>query len=132
MKPNTPPKKILVVDDDEQILVPVGNILRRANYRVISTTRGKEAVELARKLRLDLIILDIILPDISGDEVAVALAKNPSTASIPIIFLTVIFTKQDEKFLGKRNGKHYMLAKPATRDELLEMVDKVLSSQSLV
>jgi CheY-like chemotaxis protein len=121
-----PLKKILVVDDEEDVLIPLSNILKRANYEVISTTKGKEAVGLAMKLRPELIILDIVMPDMGGSEVATVLTGNPSTRNIPIIFLTGILTKQEEESLEKRSGKHYVIAKPATGKELLEMVGKIL------
>jgi len=123
---NPSPKKILVVDDEEDVLIPLSNTLKRANYEVISTTKGKEAVELAIKLRPDLIIRDIILPDMGGTEVAAVLVENPSTTNIPIIFLTGILTKQEEESIEGKTGKHYVIAKPVTVKELLEMVGKIL------
>jgi len=121
-------KKILVVDDEEEVLTHLSNILKRANYEVTATTKGKEATELAMKLRPDLIILDIVMPDMGGSEVSSILAANPSTANIPIIFLTGILTKQEEEAIGSKTGKHYVIAKPITGKELLEIVGKVLSS----
>ena len=121
-------KKILVVDDEEETLSHISNILRRSNYEVISTTRGKEALKLAADLLPDLMILDIVLPDMGGSEVASALVGNPATAEIPIIFLTGILTKQEEESVGSKTGKRYVMAKPATAEELLEMVRKALSA----
>jgi len=120
-----PLKKILIVDDEQETLTHITNILKRADYEVIPTTRGKEALELANKLRPDLIILDVILPDMEGSEVAAALSENPSTESTPIIFLTGIITKQEES-LVKRAGRHYVMAKPTTGRELLEMIKTIL------
>ena len=121
------PKKILVVDDDEELLSFLANILRRANYETISTTKGKEAVELAKGRLPDLIILDIKMPDMRGSEVAVLLSENPSTVNIPIIFLTGILDKQKEPLDKIPNKSHYVMIKPATAEELLEAINKVLS-----
>lgn len=122
------PKKILVVDDEEEVLTFVGNILKRANYGVISTTRGKEAVELAKNQLPDMIILDIKMPDMRGSEVAVLLSENSSTANIPIVFLTGILDKKKEESLEKIPDKpHYVMIKPTTGEELLEAINKVLS-----
>ncbi|MCK4390450.1 MAG: response regulator [Desulfobacterales bacterium] len=121
-------KKILVVDDEEELLTLLSDILKRANYEVISTTRGKEAIELAINRRPDVVILDIGLPDMDGTEVAAVFGGNPSTADIPIIFLTGIITKQEEESVGRKTGKHYIIAKPVRVKVLLEMVSKVLSS----
>lgn len=121
-------KKILVVDDEEEILTHITNILKRANYEVISTTRGKEALELATNLRPDLIILDIVLPDMGGSEVAAMLVQNPTTSNIPIIFLTGILTKQEEEAVESKTGKRCIIAKPATAEELLRAVNRALVS----
>jgi putative two-component system response regulator len=121
-------KKILVVDDEEETLTHISNILKRSNYEVVSTTKGKEALKLAANLLPDLVILDIVLPDMGGSEVASALVGNPATAEIPIIFLTGILTKQEEESVGGKTGKRYVMAKPATAEELLETVRKALST----
>ncbi|MFH1678892.1 MAG: response regulator [Candidatus Omnitrophota bacterium] len=121
-------KKILVVDDEEEVLTHLSNILRRSNYQVVATSSGKKAVDLAINLRPDLIILDIVMPDMGGSEVAAVLVGNPDTSNIPIIFLTGILSRQEEESLGSKNGRHYVVAKPITGRELLEMVNKVLSS----
>ncbi len=125
-------KKILVVDDEPEVLVHLSNILKRANYEVVATTKGKEAVELAMRLKPDLIILDIVMPDMGGSEVAAVLTTEPSTTSIPIIFLTGILTKQEEETLGGKAGRRYVIAKPATGEEILQMINKIFSSQSAV
>lgn len=123
-------KKILVVDDEEETLVHLSNILKRSNYEVVSTAKGKEALKLAAELLPDLIILDIVLPDMGGSEVASALVGNPPTAQIPIIFLTGILTKQEGESIGGKAGQRYVIAKPATAEELLEIVSKALSGKS--
>jgi len=124
--PETLNKSILVVDDEEPTLTYLCHILEREKYKVFSTTKGKEVPEIALNNKPDLIILDIILPDIDGGEVASLLSNNSATANIPIIFLTGILKKNEESFAGK-TGKHYVLAKPVTKEKLLEMIKKVLS-----
>ncbi|MBL7070333.1 MAG: response regulator [Candidatus Omnitrophica bacterium] len=119
-----PFKRILVVDDETDILVYVAKILRRENYEVNTTASGKEALEIAKRLLPDLLILDIMLPDMSGDEVATALTEDPATAEIPIIFLTGIIRKGEESE-GLKSGKHYVLAKPITSQELSKVVKQV-------
>ena len=121
------PKKILVVDDEEEVLLHLSNILKRADYDVISTTKGKEAVELAIYQRPDLIILDIVMPDMGGSEVAALLVENPSTTNVPIIFLTGILTKQEETSV-KKPGRNFVMAKPVTGAEVLDAVGKILST----
>ncbi|MFA6281641.1 MAG: response regulator [Candidatus Omnitrophota bacterium] len=119
-------KKILVADDEASTLTYLCRILERENYEVIPTTRGKEAVELTLSHHPDLVILDIVMPDLDGGEVAALISNNPHTAGTPIIFLTGILTKDEESYAGT-TGKRHVLAKPVTRERLLEMIIKVLS-----
>ncbi len=123
----TLPKKILVVDDEEEIITYLGNILKRADYEVVSTTKGSEVLGLAKNSQPDLIILDILLPDLQGDEVAAMLSQDFATSNIPIIFLTGVLITKKEEDLARKTGKHYLMAKPATEKEILEMVSAVLS-----
>src|SRR3989338_9837668 len=117
---------ILIVDDEKEILDVLSSILKRANYKVFSTTKGREAVDLAKKIIPDVIILDILMPDMSGDEVAVALSECPSTAKIPVIFLTAIITKEEETERGNF-GRQFVIAKPTTGEKILEMIKNVLA-----
>ncbi|MFH0763012.1 MAG: response regulator [Candidatus Omnitrophota bacterium] len=119
-------KKILIVDDEPEVLERLSNILERAEFEVISTGRGVEALELAKQEIPDLIILDILLPDKTGDDIAGELSQTPSTASIPIIFLTGVVTKE-EIATSEKCGKHYVLAKPVTKDAILEAINKALA-----
>lgn len=126
------PKKILIVDDEEDTLVSLGNILRRANYVVSTTTNGEEAIKLAKANRPDLVILDIVLPGLDGGSVADILSNDPATAHTPILFLTGILSKEEElqgrKEGGKKSGKHYMMAKPVSAEDIREMLSKILPS----
>ena len=122
-------KKILIVDDEEDILISLSNILRRANYEVISAASGQEALKLAREKLPDLIIMDIVIPDIDGGAVANILSEGETTAKIPVIFLTGILSKEEEllskKEGGRKSGSYYMMAKPVSKDDLLEMINKI-------
>lgn len=123
------PKKILVVDDEEDILQCMVNILKHANYEVVSTTKGKEALQLALSLNLDLIILDLVIPDMLGGEVANILSKNPATSQTPIIFLSALNTKEDERIIRENTGNYHILAKPVSREEILHAVNRVLTGK---
>ncbi len=120
-------KRILIVDDEEEALGHLRNILERANHTVISTTKGAEALNLAKLNRPDLIILDVFLPDLDGSEVAASLAEDPACMNIPVIFLSGVVMTKNDKFSGNKFGRHYIMAKPVTQKEILEMVTKVLS-----
>lgn len=118
-------KRILLVDDEEEVLEHLSGILERFAHKVITTTKGKEAVNLAKTTLPDLIILDIILPDMEGGQVAAIIGEDTATADIPIIFLSgIVLTKEDE-ISGEKLGRHYVLAKPISAEELLETMDKI-------
>jgi DNA-binding response OmpR family regulator len=122
-------KKILLADDEVDILGALGNILTRNNYEVISTDKGKEVVKLANNSQPDAIILDLLMPDMDGTEVAAMLERYSTTKDIPIIFLTGTLTKGEE-MPGKKTGKrHYALAKPVSSEELLKVVESALQKE---
>ena len=117
-------KKILLVDDEEEALFHLGNILERCNYEVVSTPRGKEAIGLAKRINPDLIILDVFMPDMDGTDVALALEDDMQTKDIPIIFLTSMLTRGEEFLQGKIH-KHRAIAKPATKEEILNRINEI-------
>ena len=89
-------KKILIVNDDKEILDLVGKKLVSLGYQVIKASLGKEAVLRAQTYRPDLILLDIMLPDIDGAEVLNQLKLDPKTEYIPILFLSGIVNAPHE------------------------------------
>ncbi len=119
------PKKLLLVDDEQDIVTYLSQILKRADYEVRATTKGREAIELARSFKPDLIILDVMMPDLSGEEIAGILSEQKDTKDIPILFLTAILTKGEET-ADRKTGKNYLMAKPVTPVELKDMVRKIL------
>ena len=121
-------KKILLIDDEEDFCFFVkGNLEHTGEFEVITTTSGKEGIELARIEKPDLILLDIVMPGLSGGEVAQAILVDPETNKIPIIFFTVIVPKQE---IGtetvKKIGKRDFMTKPASTEELIAGIKKVL------
>lgn len=81
-------KKILVVDDDPEVLEIVGEFLTVRQYQVFTTPDGRQVPDLALKHEPDLIILDVVMPEINGFEILKILKSNPLTAYIPVIMLT--------------------------------------------
>ena len=119
-------RKILLVDDEEEVLYFLGNFLGRQGYEVTTTSKGKEAVNLAKSLQPNVIVLDIVMPDMGGGDVATALEEDQVTKDIPIIFLTGIMTKDEEAQI-KKTGNRYIIAKPVDKDGFLGIIDQVLS-----
>ena len=119
-------KKILVVDDEKVIRSFLSDVLTDAGYSVTAAASGKEALNLTRRFKPDLIILDLVLPDMGGSNIASHFKDNPSTAATPIIFLSGIINKEQEKSILETDIMQYTIPKPVERDKLLEAVNKFL------
>ena len=122
-------KTILTVDDEERVLQLVNNILSTKGYDVLTAVSGKDAIRQTKKSLPDLIVMDIMMPDIDGAEAVKLLKEDPSTKDIPILFLSGIIMKEEGKSDMDINvgGDFYSaLSKPFGAEELLTAVDKLL------
>jgi two-component system sensor histidine kinase/response regulator len=117
--------EILVVEDDIIIQNMLRTILSGAGFSVVTASNGLEAIQLAAERVPGLIVLDIMLPDIDGGEVAEILRKDLKTLAIPIIFLSSLISEHEEK-AGSRKDVVSFLAKPYNREKLLNEVWKYL------
>ncbi|MFC1657927.1 response regulator [Candidatus Omnitrophota bacterium] len=127
---NLSTRKILVVDDEQDALEFLGNILRRANFEVATASQGKEAIELAQRLKPGLILLDFILTDIDGSEVCRRLKEDAETKSIPVIMMTGFGTESaQDKF--RQCGADDFINKPFQTADLLAKIKAVLRSGDL-
>src|SRR5208283_3477916 len=91
--------KVLLVDDSKFLRMANERVLTRAGFEVITAADGEEALRVANDKLPDIILLDMMLPKISGPEVLKALKKNPATIDIPVIVLTSLSQKNEEKLL---------------------------------
>lgn len=114
--------KILIVDDEENILEIVEAYLVAKNYQVFRAMDGEEALRKAETIRPDLIVLDLMLPDISGLEVCRKIRKS---SSVPVIMLTARTTEQDI-LSGLHIGADHYMTKPFSPKELVARVQTVL------
>ena len=114
--------KILIVDDEENILEIVEAYLVAKNYQVFRAMDGEEALRKAETIRPDLIVLDLMLPDISGLEVCRRISKS---SSVPVIMLTARTTEQDI-LSGLQIGADHYMTKPFSPKELVARVQTVL------
>ena len=119
-------EKILVIDDDLDTLRLVGLMLQRQSYQVSAASNGSQGLTKAFEERPDLVLLDVMMPDMDGYEVARRLRKNPATASIPILMFTAK-TQLDDKVAGFEVGADDYLTKPTHPTELLAHVKALLS-----
>ncbi len=122
-------KKILVVDDEENELSLLDLVLSKAGFSVTTSDNGKEALLLAKSICPDLIIADLSMPDMDGGQVAEELKLQPETRDIPVLFLTGLYTKEQEKEKGHIIAGNMILAKPCESKKLLTMVNTLLSSK---
>ncbi|MBR9975920.1 MAG: hybrid sensor histidine kinase/response regulator [Bacteroidetes bacterium] len=112
---------ILIVDDVSRNLQVVGSFLREAQYDVAAATSGRQALTIAEDVDPDLILLDIMMPDIDGYETCRRLKASEKTKEIPIIFLTAK-TAEEDIVHGFELGAVDYITKPFRRQELLERV----------
>ncbi len=117
--------EILVVDDDIMTQNMLKSTLAKAGYNPIAASNGMEAIKMAAERLPSVIILDIMMPDMDGGEVADILRKNPKTKEIPIIFLSSLISKQEEK-VGTRKDIVSFLSKPYNRELLLNEIKNYL------
>lgn len=121
--------KVLVVDDESDILTLLEYNLRKAGFVVLLAKDGPEAIEAARSRRPELILLDIMLPNMEGTEVLKRLKSHDSTRSIPVIMLTAKGEEVD-KIIGFELGAEDYITKPFSPRELILRVKAVLKRSS--
>lgn len=117
--------KILVVDDEPEAVELVEFNLKGAGYEVSTAGDGAEALNKARRIQPNLIILDVMMPEIDGMEVCKLLRRDPATSAIPIIMLTAKASEVD-RVLGLELGADDYVVKPFSPRELVLRVKKIL------
>jgi two-component system, sensor histidine kinase and response regulator len=123
--------KLLVIDDDTSIRDNLTELLDAEGYQVISAADGRVGAQLARQALPDLILCDIMMPELDGYEVLAELRHDPVTATIPFIFLTAKIEKSDLR-QGMNLGADDYLVKPFTRVELLTAIAARLEKQTVI
>ncbi len=120
--------KILVVDDEPDLLELIDTNLSAAGFTVLKADNGKEAFRQARQMQPQLILLDVMLPELDGLEVCKMLRHDPATRAIPIVMLTARATEID-RVLGLELGADDYVTKPFSMRELVLRVKKLLNRQ---
>lgn len=119
-------EKILIIDDDLDTLRLVGLMLQRQGYQISAATNGQQGLDKAFEEDPDLILLDIMMPDMDGYEVTRRLRRNPSTMQTPILMFTAK-TQLEDKIIGFEVGANDYLTKPTHPTELQARVKTLLS-----
>lgn len=123
-----PPPRILIVDDNPELLALLSSAFEEAGYAVQTALRGRNALDLAKKEKPDLAVLDVLLPDLMGFDVAEALRK----IKVPFIFISGVHKggKASSIAVGKYGAAGYF-EKPFERSALLELVEKIVPAKAV-
>jgi signal transduction histidine kinase len=125
-----PKGHILIVDDSQGILEMLSEMLTTKGYRTLSATDGKQAVEVAQANPPDLILLDIMMPDMTGYQVCERLKTNTETEDVPIIFISALEATQDKILAFSAGGVDYV-TKPFQVQEVLARIEAHLTIRNL-
>ncbi len=122
-------KRILIIDDEEDFRFFVkGNLENTGEFHVLEASSGKEGIKIATEEKPDLILLDISMPEMSGEEVAKRLSKMPETKKTPVIFLTALITKHEIEDGGISNiAGHKFIAKPIATKHIVADINNTLN-----
>jgi len=119
-------KKIMVVDDEENVLELVKAILEKEKFSVITARSGKECLELLKKVKPDLILMDLMMPVMTGKDTTKKIRENPKTKDIKIIFLTVArLSEVGIAEIEKLNVLDY-ITKPFDNEDLVKRVKRAI------
>ena len=115
-------KTILIADDDKGILVTMESMLRSRGYNVLVALNGEQVVESVRRSKPDLLVLDVQMPKLDGDEAAMILKESEATRGIPVLFCTGLRTDKEIEEAHEDN----IFAKPVHFDLLLSKIKSIL------
>jgi len=124
-------KNILLIEDNDEIRENTAEILELANYKVMTAANGKIGVQSALKQKPDLIICDVMMPELDGYGVLHMVNKNPDLAGIPFIFLTAK-TERNDLRKGMEMGADDYITKPFTDIELLNAIESRFKKSEIV
>ncbi len=117
-------KKILIVDDSATERHALNDMLTKAGYDVVASDNGEDAIVKARKVKPDLILMDVVMPGLNGFQATRAISRDPETKSIPVIMCTSK-SQETDKIWGLRQGARDYVIKPVDRDELLAKISSL-------
>lgn len=122
-------KKILVIEDDIFLRKIINKKLSRENYTIVEALSGAEGLELVEKEKPDLVLLDLILPEIDGFKVLARMKKDSKTSKIPVIILSNLGRKEEIRKGIKLGAVDYLVKAHLTPEEIVSRVKVVLDKQ---
>ncbi len=120
-------KVVLIVDDEETVLLVFKNHLTAAGYDVQTASSGKGALALMEQHPPDLVLLDVMMPDMNGFAVCRAIREKPDWKKLPVIMVTGLHGKADSDE-ARQSGASDFLSKPVDYDELVKRIRKFIGS----
>lgn len=121
--------RILIVDDSPSQLLGIKRIVEKLGHEAITAEDGAEAVEAAREHLPDLILMDVVMPNLNGFQATRTITRDDATRHIPVVLVT---TKDQEtdRVWGLRQGAKAYLSKPFTEDELTRTIEEVMAAKA--
>jgi len=120
--------RILIVDDSPSQLLGIQRIVEKLGHQILTATDGAAGVETARAELPDLVLMDVVMPNLNGFQATRTLARDETTRHIPVILVTT--KDQDtDRMWGMRQGAKAYITKPFSEDELSEVLERVFAGQ---
>lgn len=117
--------KVLVVEDSQSEMARVRSMLKTHNFDIVEATNGQMGVEMAVKHQPDVILMDIVMPEMNGFQATRQVARGKDTSHIPVIMCSTK-NQETDKVWGKRQGARAYLTKPFLEEDLLKTIHSVI------
>lgn len=119
-------KKVLIIDDDKDLTDLYEHMFKKENFEVYVTNKGSDSLEIANKVKPDIIILDIVMPKIDGFEVFKAIRKDPTLKKTPVIVLSNLSQEEEIREAFAYKAAKYLIKAHYTPAEVVEQTKDVL------
>ncbi len=117
---------VMIVDDSPTEVHVMKTALEKHGFETVSATSGSECIALAREMRPDLILMDVVMPDVNGFQATRTLNRDPSTQSIPVVMVTTK-SQETDRIWGLRQGAVDYLVKPVSATALVAKAEEILN-----
>jgi two-component system, OmpR family, alkaline phosphatase synthesis response regulator PhoP len=118
-------KSILIVDDDEMVRIALCELLKPEGYEIDTAAGGKDGLDKINNKKYDLLMLDIIMPEMDGLELCRKIRQREECKEIPIVFLTAK-SREEDRIMGIDAGASQFLSKPISPEKLLEIISETI------
>lgn len=119
--------KVLIVEDSHSEMARFRDLLSKNNFEVIEATNGEQGVEMAMSHLPDVILMDIVMPEMNGFQATRKISRQESTSQIPVIMISTK-NQETDRVWGKRQGAQAYLTKPVNEQQLLQTIQSVITS----